>query len=160
MNPVTEHILALLRASGRPFDEQRHALSHTAAEAARARGTPLNIGGKSLVLKLGKRPDFGLFVVSGARRLDNRSVRHALGISRMRFATEEELLQLTGLRPGSVPPFGRPLFDLPLYVDTFTAQQPIIAFTLADHAHSAVMTTEDWLAVAKPEAVAVFSRER
>jgi len=46
----------------------------------------------------------------------------------LRFASREELLELTGLVPGSVPPFGRPILPFPLYVDTGIAANDRIAF--------------------------------
>ena len=156
-NPVTQRIITLLDASGCPYERREHSLTRTAEEAARVRGTSLHIGGKSLVMKLGKKDVFAVFVVSGARRLDNRKVRHAVGTNRLRFATEDELMALTGLRPGCVPPFGHPVFDLPLYVDEATAKGETIAFTLADHHKSAVMATADYLQTAKPVAVADLS---
>ncbi|MFT6378090.1 MAG: prolyl-tRNA editing enzyme YbaK/EbsC (Cys-tRNA(Pro) deacylase), partial [bacterium] len=136
-NVVTGRIIDVLNASGHPYERRNHSLSRTAEEAALVRGTALGIGGKSLVMKLGKKKDFAVFVVSGARRLDNWKVRQAVGVNKLRFATVEELFALTGLRPGCVPPFGRPVFDLPLYVDAVTAEQLRIAFTLADHRKSA-----------------------
>ncbi len=156
-NAVTARILRTIEASGHPYERRNHSLSRTAEEAAHERGTPLGIGGKSLVMKLGKKKDFALFVVSGARRLDNWKVRQAVGVNRLRFATVEELFALTGLRPGCVPPFGRPVFDLPLYVDAVTAEQLQIAFTLADHEKSAIMATVDWLDVVQPTAIADLS---
>ncbi len=156
-NAVTASIIQTIEASGRPYERRNHSLSRTAEEAAVLRGTPLGIGGKSLVMKLGKKKDFALFVVSGARRLDNWKVRQAVGVNKLRFATVEELFALTGLRPGCVPPFGRPVFDLPLYVDAVTAEQALIAFTLADHEKSAIMATADWLDVVQPTAIADLS---
>lgn len=156
-NPVTSSIIQVLEASGHPFERRSHSLTRTAEQAARERGTPLDIGGKSLVMKLGKKKNFALFVVSGARRLDNWKVRQAVGVNKLRFATVDELFELTGLRPGCVPPFGRPVFDLPLYVDAVTAEHPQIAFTLADHEKSAIMATADWLDIVKPTAIADLS---
>lgn len=156
MSSVSERIVELLDTSGLPYERVEHPLVRTARQAAELRGTALEIGGKSLVLKLGKKKDFAVFVVSGSRRLHNWRVRHALGVSRLRFATHDELLALTSLRPGTVPPFGRPIFDLPLYVDEQTAAMPDIAFTLAHAERSAVMRTQDWLSLVKPQVVADF----
>ena len=111
-----------------------------------------------LLFKIGKQPDFRLFVVSAALRTDNRPMRRFFGVQKLRFARREELLSLTGLEPGCVPPFGRPLFDLPLYVDAGIAAGDEIAFTAADHRVSIRMKMADYLAVAKPEAVFSFSR--
>lgn len=133
-----------------------HAYADTADSVAEARGTPVDMGGKSLVFKL---PDgFALFVLSGARRIDSKAIRGRFG-GKLRFATREELHALTGLVPGCVPPFGRPLFELALYVDQATADRDVIAFSAASHTRSAQMATADYLAIAKPSAVFSFSRE-
>lgn len=116
------------------------------------------MGGKSLVFKL--QTGFALFVLSGARRTDNRLLRKHLGIQRLRFARLEELTALTSLTPGCVPPFGRPIFDLPLYVDAATVAQDEIAFSLASHTSSVRMRTADWLAIADPTDIYTFAVDR
>lgn len=157
---VRDRIAHLLRAHDAPFTPIDHEYSETSREVAAARGTPLHIGGKSLVLKLGSSDGrFAVFAVSGARRTQSRLIRRALGVKRMRFATKEELLQLTGLVPGCVPPFGRPVFDLPLYVDQSIADNDEIAFSVGLHTASFRMATADYLRAAQPEAVFPFSRD-
>lgn len=157
MNPTpAERLLSMLEASGRPFELIEHGHAKTAEEVASMRGTSLGIGGKSLLFKL--QTGFAIFVLSGERRTDNRLLRKHLGIQRLRFARLEELSQLTALTPGCVPPFGRPLFDLPLYVDRNTADQAEIAFSMASHTHSVRMATADYLAIAAPTDVYSFSR--
>ena len=42
----------------------------------------------------------------------------------MRFADAAELLELTGLVPGSVPPFGPPVLPLELWADPALCEQP------------------------------------
>jgi len=156
---VTRRILAHLEASGHPFQAVHHAAAHSAREAAELRGTPLEIGGKSLVMKLDRGIGFAVLALPGHRAVHNRMLRHHLRVRRYRFATLEELDGLTGLKPGSVPPFGRPIFDLPLYVDAGLAAAPRIAFTAGSREHSVVMQTEDWLAVARPTDVFEFTRD-
>ncbi len=156
---VTETILALLDEAGVAYTRIDHPVVKTSEEAAQTRGTPLEIGGKSLLLKIGKKPDFRLFVVSASRRTDNRPLRKFLGVQKLRFARRDELLAHTGLEPGCVPPFGRPVFALPVYVDAHLAAGDEIAFTAADHCVSIRMKMADYLAVAQPEAVFSFSRE-
>lgn len=159
MTPVTTRILDLLQASGRPYTAHAHADAHSAKEAAALRGTPLEIGGKSLVMKLDRGIGFAILVLPGHRAVHNRLLRHHLRVRRYRFATLDELDALTGLKPGSVPPFGRPVFDLPLYVDAGLAASEQIAFTVGSRGHSVVMATQDWLAVAQPEDVFAFTRD-
>lgn len=147
----------LLRISQVGFDWLDHAYADTSESVAAARGTPVAIGGKSLVFKL---PDgFALFVLSGARRTDSKAIRRYFGIQRLRFATREELFDLTGLVPGCVPPFGEPVFPVRLYVDSRTAEQERIAFSAASHVRSVAMATADYLAIARPTAVFPFAKD-
>jgi prolyl-tRNA editing enzyme YbaK/EbsC (Cys-tRNA(Pro) deacylase) len=62
----------------------------------------------------------------------------------LRFATPEELRALTGLVPGCVPPFGRPILDLPLYVDESVLANDRIAFNAGLLTESFIMATADW----------------
>lgn len=155
-NDVEDRILALLHEHEVAYEILDHPAASSAEEAATVRGTPLAIGGKSLVMKLEKA--FAIVVVGGDRAIDNRKLRQHLGLRRYRFATREELAQLTGLTPGCVPPFGRPLFDLPLYVDTDRAALPDLAFSLGSHTRSVRMATEAWLRVASPTDVFSLTR--
>ena len=99
---ILDAILDLLTREGVTFDHVHHEPTRTTADAARVRGVPMDIGGKSLLLKVDD--DFRLFVLSGARRLDSSALRRTMGTSRTRFATPQELLEQTGLVPGGVPP--------------------------------------------------------
>jgi len=57
------------------------------------------------------------------------------------------------LAPGMVPPFGAPVFELPLYVDAALAHQEAIAFTLARADRSMVLPMATYLDIAAPTAV-------
>ena len=153
---VALHISALLTGQGVPFQRLIHPRATSAEEAARLRGTPLHMGGKALVMKT-DRLGFVVLALRGSDTVFNRGLRQHLGIRRYRFATLEELEALTGLTPGCVPPFGRPLFDMPLYVDAQLAAAEQIAFTAGSHTHSIVMTTKDWLSASRPHEVFAFT---
>lgn len=155
---VQQKIEAHLRARGLSYRRVDHPAVRTSEEAARVRGTDLQIGGKSLVMKIGDSDRFGVFALRADQRSHGRSIRKALGVSRLRFATAAELLRLTGLTPGCVPPFGRPIFDLELYVDEALARQQEIAFTAGSHTCSLVMGTASWLDAAAPTDVLGFAR--
>ena len=157
-NDRTRAIFALLDASGVAYSRQHHAAVDSSEHAAKLRGVPLAMGGKSLLFKIGKRPDFRLLVISAAQRTDGRLIRKHFGVQKMRFARTEELMAHTGLRPGCVPPFGRPIFDLPVYVEAELAAREEIAFTAADHRISVRMKVADYLAVAKVDGVFSFCR--
>jgi Ala-tRNA(Pro) deacylase len=57
--------------------------------------------------------------------------------------------ELTGLEPGSIPPFGS-LFGLPTYCDPALASESAINFNAGDHAISIQMTYADYIAGEKP----------
>src|SRR5436190_16253363 len=114
-NPVLDAIRRLLTDAGVAFREVSHAPTYTSEESARARGEELRTGGKAILLKTDDA--FRLFVLPADRKLDSQAVKRELGVKKTRFATPEELLQQTGLVPGSVPPFGPPVLPFALYVD-------------------------------------------
>ncbi len=156
-NERTVAIFDLLNRSGRPYVRTVHRASRSTEDAARLRGATAAIGGKTLLFKVGTTADFRLLVVAGNRRTDNRLIRHAFGVQKLRFARVEELLALTGLTPGCVPPFGPPIFPLPVYVDEMLTLGDEIAFTAADHRISVRMAMADYLAVAQPAGIFAFS---
>src|SRR5919108_2609346 len=53
------------------------------------------------------RPEeFVMVLVAGREQVDWRKLRQLVGRSRVRMATEEEVLEITGYRVGTVSPFG------------------------------------------------------
>ena len=92
---------------------------------------------------------FVMFVIPADRKLDSKRVRQALGIRALRFATPDELRELTGLTPGAVPPFGS-LFGLPTHCDSRPAENERINFNAGDHTISVSLDCADYLQVEKP----------
>jgi Ala-tRNA(Pro) deacylase len=122
-----------LQQAGVAVTVLRHEPVFTSEQAAAVRGTSLTSGAKALVVKAGER--FVMLVVPADRKLDSRKARTSLGVKALRFATPEEVLELTGLKPGSIPPFGS-LFALPTYCDPALARNASINFNAGDHALS------------------------
>src|SRR5713101_7555331 len=112
---VTDTIRELLTRQRVSFHEVHHEPTLTSEESARARGEDLRTGAKAILLKTDD--EFGLFVLPADSKLDSAAIKRQLGVKKLRFATKEELFGITGLVPGSVPPFGRPVLQLPLYAD-------------------------------------------
>ena len=83
------------------------------------------------------------------RKLDSKQFRKANKIKRFRFATRDEVVELTGLQPGSIPPFGH-LFDLPTNCDNSLSQQDCINFNAGDHSISIGMKFHDYAATEQP----------
>ena len=146
---VLERIRAFLTEQSVPFRELHHEPTRTSEDSARVRGESIEIGGKALLLKVDD--DFRLFVLSAALKVDSQAIRDRLGARRSRFATPEELLEMTGLVPGSVPPFGRPILPFDLYVDESITRNDRIAFNAGSLTDSIFLSTADYLRVAAPE---------
>ena len=143
-----EKIKDWLNSESIKFKEVHHEETKTSEESAKARGEDISIGGKALVLKTGD--SFSIFVLSAGRKLDSSAVKKYFSIKKTRFASRDELMELTGLVPGSVPPFGRPIIDLELYVDNSITANDKIAFNAGSLTDSIIMKTEDYLELAKP----------
>jgi prolyl-tRNA editing enzyme YbaK/EbsC (Cys-tRNA(Pro) deacylase) len=151
---VTARIRALLAEQGVAFREIEHEPTYTSEESARARGEGLEIGAKAIVLKTGA--DFGVFVLPADRKVDSGAIRRHLGLNALRFATPEELLALTGLVPGSVPPFGHPILPMQLFADPGVGVAgDRIAFNAGSLTCSFVLAATDWRRVASPKALAL-----
>jgi Ala-tRNA(Pro) deacylase len=145
---VFERVETLLKQHGIAFQVLCHEPVHTSEEAARVRGTPLASGAKALVCK--GDDVFVMFVVPADRKLDSHAVRRAKGWRKLRFATREEVLEMTGLTPGSIPPFGS-LFGLPTLCDGRLGDNEVINFNAGDHSISVSMGYADYVQVEKPE---------
>jgi len=131
------------------FREIHHEPTRTSAESAIARGEDISIGGKAILLKI--NDSFKLFVLSASRKLNSSKIKEYFHVKRTRFATQEELLKITGLVPGSIPPFGSPITDLELYVDLSITANERIAFNAGSLTDSIVMNVRDYLAISSPE---------
>ena len=148
-NPKLSLILELLDGEGIAYRRVSHEPTRTSEDSARARGEALETGGKALLLKAGE--DFSVFVLSAALKLDSQAVKKRLGVKSLRFATADELMDLTGLVPGSVPPFGEPVLPFPLFVDESIEANDRIAFNAGSLTDSVVLSTVDYLRVAGGE---------
>jgi prolyl-tRNA editing enzyme YbaK/EbsC (Cys-tRNA(Pro) deacylase) len=148
-NEVLHRIHRLLDGAGVAYSELEHAPTRTSREAAAARGEDLATGAKALLLKTDDV--FRLFVLPADRKLSSRAIRHHLHVSRTRFATRDELLELTGLVPGCVPPFGEPILPFELYADEGVgAAKGRVAFNAGSLTHSIGMAADDWERIARP----------
>src|SRR5579862_6345541 len=139
---LLDKIRGWLSAEGVSFREVHHEPTRTSEDSARARGEELRVGGKALLIKVDAT--FRLFVLSADRKLDSAAIKQHFNAKKTRFATPEELAELTGLVPGSVPPFGQPLLPFPLYVDPSIFENERIAFNAGSLTDSIVMAVEDY----------------
>ncbi len=144
---VLDRITEKLDARKIPYQTMRHEPVFTSEEAARVRGTTLASGAKALICKADAQ--FVLIVLPADTRLNSKQVRKTESIRSLRFASREEVAELTGLQPGSIPPFGS-LFELPTWCDEKLAVQSTINFNAGDHAVSISMRYDDFVAFEQP----------
>jgi len=145
---VFDRVTDLLGHKSVPYDVLRHTPVFTSQEAAAIRGTSLASGAKALICKADDQ--FLMIVLPADRKLASKLVRKAAGAKSLRFASREEVEQLTGLAPGSIPPFGS-LFNLATWCDERLAEQPRINFNAGDHSISISMAYTDYLTAEQPK---------
>jgi prolyl-tRNA editing enzyme YbaK/EbsC (Cys-tRNA(Pro) deacylase) len=146
---VTARIRALLDDAGVDYRYVEHAPTLTCEASAAARGETTRVGGKAIVLKVGDT--FRLCVLRAAEQINSNRVRRHFHESRARFATGAELAELTGLIPGSVPPFGEPILPLPISLDRRFLEEDRIAFNAGSLCCSIIMPLDRYLELARPE---------
>jgi Ala-tRNA(Pro) deacylase len=145
---VYDDIKKLLASHDIQYREVHHEPTRTSAESAKVRGEDLAIGGKAILMKVGE--EFKLFVLSAAKKVDSQKIKEHFGEKKLRFATPEELKDLTGLVPGAVPPFGKPATPFDVYVDVSVIANEKIAFNAGSLTDSIIMGCKDYLKVASP----------
>lgn len=149
---VFDRLSAALAGAGIEYNHLHHEPVYTSAEAAAVRGVSLHSGAKALILK--GEEDFLMAVIPADRALGSNALRKLLGIKRLRFATKEEVLELTRLTPGSIPPFGS-LFELSTMCDEGLAENDRINFNAGSHTESIQMHYKDYIAYESPRLVRI-----
>ena len=143
-----QRILEFLNHSNINYQEYSHPPSATCELAAQNRGIDLRVGGKTLLMKA--KNTFHLFVISGALKADNNKIRKILNTSKLRFATDQELMDHCGVVSGALPPFGKDFYPYDLYVDESIVENKLIAFNSGILEHSIVMDVKDYLDLMDP----------
>jgi Ala-tRNA(Pro) deacylase len=155
---VLTAIRQLLRDHGVAFQEKQHARALTSEQSAAARGEPLGVGAKALLLKTDEL--FRLFVLCADRKLDSAAIKRQLKVKKVRFATAAELQELTGLVPGAVPPFGPPILPFELFADVEVGlRYDRLAFNAGSLTDSIILSASDWETIAKPSRFALAKNE-
>ena len=149
----------LLTQNGCWYETFEHEEVRTSEEAAKLRtGYTIKQGAKALIVKI-KQPGgikkFVMVVIPGDKRFDNVKSKDVLQAKEIRFATEEEVIEITnGVRPGGVPPFGN-LFGLEVYVDPSLLQNEKIVFNAGDRRFSIGIKSQDYKKLVDPKIVEI-----
>ena len=147
VDSVFTRLCSKLDAAGVDYDVAHHEPVFTSEQAAAVRGATLASGAKALICKANGQ--FTMFVMSANRRLASKRVRKDHAMRGLRFAHRDEVWELTGLTPGSIPPFGS-LFGLTTWCDQRLAAEERINFNAGDHTISLNMRFADFQRTESP----------
>ncbi len=163
-HPVSEIIVNLLKTNSVWFETFEHEPVRTSEEAAKIRhGYSIEQGAKALIIKvypnsessLPRAEHFAMIVVPGNLKFDEKKVNVLLGVHKLRFASEDEVLKITGgVQPGGVPPFGN-LFNLETYVEEKLFENERIVFNAGDKRFSVAMNSNDYRTLLNPRVVSI-----
>ena len=99
-------ILALLEERGVWHQVTEHEAVYDMAQAARISLPYPDCEAKNLFVRDDKKRGYYLITVKGDRRVDLKAFRQRNGTRPLSFASAEDLMELLGLVPGAVTPFG------------------------------------------------------
>ena len=153
-HPIVTQIIDLLKFNSYWYDTFEHEPVRTSEEAAKIRnGYTIEQGAKAIIIRVkvsSANKRFVMLVVPGDKRFNNDKIKSLFQAKNIRFATEEEVIEITdGVQPGGVPPFGN-LFELELIVDPLLLENEQIIFNAGDRRFSVGMLSTDYLKLAKP----------
>jgi len=148
LSMITYQVKQLLESHNVNYIVKEHEPTPTSQDSARARGEPLKIGAKALIVKA--KQGFIMAVLPADKKLDTKKLKIILGSKNLRFATQEELKEVTGLPPGAVPPFSQ-FFNIPLLVDNSLFDEEYMAFNAGSLTVSIKMKTNDYQMIVKPQ---------
>lgn len=127
-------------------------LSKTAQRAAELLGVPLGEVVKSLVFFLDGAPH--LVLVAGDATVDSGALATEFGAADVTLAKAHEVLELTGYRPGAVPPCALGT-DLPVVADPGVFAHDVVYCGGGTTATMLKIRSADLQALVKPRLVAV-----
>jgi Ala-tRNA(Pro) deacylase len=146
--PILARLESSLNENQIPYSHHVHPLAFTAQEVAHAERVSGRMIAKTVVVLADGA--FAMAVLPADSLVDLQELRHALGATHLRLATERELADLfADCELGAMPPFGN-LYGLPVYVDSSLAQQQTIGFNAGTHRDVVHLKFADFSRVVQP----------
>lgn len=154
-HPVTKQITDLLTNNNCWFEIFKHKPVKTSEEAAEIRtGYSLKQGAKALIVRIkpsASNKEFVMLVFPSDLRFDSKKVKEYFRAKNIRFATSQEVIDVTdGVKIGGIPPFGH-LFKLKVVVDPRLFKNKKIIFNAGDRKFSVAMKSADYKRLVSPE---------
>lgn len=154
-HPVVANIKKLLKENNLIFETFEHAPVTTSEQASKVRfGYSLSQGAKAMIVRVKQKDSekyFMMLVLPGDKKINFDKVKKNLNAKDIRFATADEINEITnGVQIGGIPPFGN-LFGLKVITDPSVFANSKIIFNAGDRAFSIAMNSEDYKKLLNPE---------
>lgn len=146
---IRNEIIRLIKHNKMEFQHLEHDSTPTSEDSARVRGTTLEEGVKSIILR-GKnsKKNFQINIPSHLK-LDMKAVAEAVG-EKCEFEDAAIIKERFGIIVGGVPPFG-PLLNLETFFDENVPLNERSAFNCGLCTESIVMKSKDLIALVQPK---------
>lgn len=106
MSFVEQRIKNILTNSQIEFEETEHEAVYTSQKAAHVIGLESEEAGvKTLIFKT-KKAEYILVLNPGNQKVDTKKIARMVGTKSLHFASPEDVIEITGVPIGCVPPFG------------------------------------------------------
>ena len=152
---VLASLQKLLEKNNISYSHHAHGAVYTAREVASIEHLPEHKVAKVVVYS--GNDGYGIAVLPADYVVDMQELRAALGLNRVRLATEKELAELfTDCELGAMPPFGD-LYHLATCLESSLSDEEKIAFNAGTHRDVIYLRMEDYKRLVHP-AIVHFSR--
>lgn len=127
----------------------KHSPVYTAQEVAASAHIPGDQLAKAVMIKLDG--EMAVAVLSATCRVNFDTLKKALGVKKVKLATEKEFKDLLpDCEVGATPPFGN-LYDMKVYMDEALSAQEMIAFSAGSHTELIQLKYKDFEKLVKPK---------
>jgi Ala-tRNA(Pro) deacylase len=131
--------------------------AYTAQEVAASAHIPGHQLAKAVMVDLDG--EMAMAVLSAAYQIDFKGLKKALGVKKVKLATEKEFEDyLPDCELGSTPPFGN-LYDLQVIVDQELANEETIAFCSGTHSELIQLNYQDFERLVKPKVISFAAKQ-
>ena len=146
MSFVEQKIKQILTSNQIEFEETEHEAVYTSHKAAQVIGLEAEEAGvKSLILKT-KEGAFILILNPGNKKVDTKKISQMEDTKSIYFASPEEVIKVTGIPIGSIPPFGHKT-KLKTYLNEELLDCEYLYFNPGSHTKTIKMPSKDLLRV-------------
>ncbi len=141
-------VKAFLDNHGVKYVSIQHSPAYTAPEIAASAHVSGRDFAKTVIVRI--MDELAMVVLPASRRLLLGDLREMLETDHVRLASEAEFRDaFPDCELGAMPPFGN-LYGMKVYVSSYLAEEPEIAFNAGTHTEVIKMSYEDFEELAKP----------